>query len=201
MNNVVRLESLKSQKTGHRSSVRYLKFVNQLPHRIHNVFTLLNRLYGVWQRNCLPGTFVSKTLAIETNLYGFLVEFQNFISQNGVNNVIEPPSTRQILLEDENITSQLYGCFCVNFLINSAQKHPHKEQHTLLLQKWLLSVYWLMYCSIIQTNNFRNTIFYGKVIAIENWFYLHEKSAIKRVIWLKLLTLVFFKHVFYNCKI
>ena len=57
-----------------------------------------------------------------------------------------------------------------------------------------------MYCSIILTNNFRNIIFYSKVIAIENWFYLHEKLAIKRVILLKLLTLVYFKHVFDNCK-
>ena len=54
-----------------------------------------------------------------------------------------------------------------------------------------------MYCSIILTNNFRNTIFYRKVIAIEKWFYLHEKLAIKRVILLKLLTLAYFKHVFF----
>ena len=83
----------------------------------------------------LPDTFVFKTLAIETNLYGFLVEFQDFISQKVIKNVIEPPSTRQTLLEDENITSQLYGCFCVNFLINSAQKHLYIKQHTLLSQK------------------------------------------------------------------
>ena len=51
---------------------------------------------------CLPDTFVFKTLAIETNLYGILVEFQDFISQKVVKNVIEPPSTRQTLQEDEN---------------------------------------------------------------------------------------------------
>ena len=32
-------------------------------------------------------------------------------------NVIEPPFTRQKPQED----AQLYGCFCVNFLLNSAQ--------------------------------------------------------------------------------
>ena len=152
-------------------------------------------------RFCLLDTFVFKTLAIETNLYGFLVEFQDFISQKVVKNVIEPPSTRQTLWEDENITSQLYGCFCVNFLINSVQKHPYIKQHTLLSQKWLLWISWSMCYSIILTNDSRNTIFYRKVIAIENWFYLHEKLAIKRVFYLKLLTLVYFKQVFYNCKI
>ena len=40
-----------------------------------------------------------------------------------------------------------------------------------------------------------------KVKAIENWFFLNEKLAMKRVIWLKLLILVYFKHIFYNCKI
>ena len=91
--------------------------------------------------------------------------------------------------------------FLHEFLINSGQKHPYIEEHTSLSQKWLLSISWLMYCSIILTNNFRNTIFYSKVITIKNVFYLHEQLAIKRVIWLKLLTLVYFKHVFYNCKI
>ena len=59
--------------------------------------TLLNRLYGVWQRDCLPDTFVLKKVAIETDLYGFLDEFQDFISQKAAKNVIEPPSTRKTL--------------------------------------------------------------------------------------------------------
>ena len=43
-------------------------------------------------RSRLPDTFVFKTHAIQTNLYGFLVEFQDFISQKAVKNVIQPPS-------------------------------------------------------------------------------------------------------------
>ena len=65
-------------------------------YRLHT-FTLLNRLYGVWQRDCLPDTFVFKTLVIETYLYGFLVEYQDLISQKAVKNAFEPPSSRQTL--------------------------------------------------------------------------------------------------------
>ena len=39
------------------------------------------------------------------------------------------------------------------------------------------------------------------MMTIENLFYFHEQLVIKRVILLKLLTLVYFKHVFYSCKI
>ena len=49
---------------------------------VHNITknTLLNRLYGVWQRVCLPGTFVFKTLAIETNFsLNFRILYQKMV--------------------------------------------------------------------------------------------------------------------------
>ena len=48
----------------------------------YELYTLLNRLYGVWHCDCLPDTFVFKALAIETNLYGFLDDFQVSITKS-----------------------------------------------------------------------------------------------------------------------
>ena len=59
--------------------------------------TVKSTVRSLTMRFVFPDTFVFKTLAIETNLCGFLVEFQDFISQKVVKNVIEPPSTRQTL--------------------------------------------------------------------------------------------------------
>ena len=73
-------------------------FLNQNPNvdvTIH--LTLLNRLYGVWQCDLFIWYFRFQNIAIESNLYRFLVEFQDFISQKVVKNVIEPHSTRQTL--------------------------------------------------------------------------------------------------------
>ena len=74
-----------------------------LMHLTSIFITLLNQLYGVWQHDCFPTIFVFKTLAIETNLYGLLVEFQDFISK-AAKNVTEPLSTRKSSYENENIT-------------------------------------------------------------------------------------------------
>ena len=131
------------------------------------LYTLLNRLYGVWQRDCLPDTFVFKTLAIETNLYGSLVEFQEFISQKAVKNVIEPFLPAQHF---KRTRISLPSCTDVSAWISHkqwAETSVHRRTH-LAVTKWLLPIYWLMYCSIILTNNFRNTILYGKVITIKN---------------------------------
>ena len=160
--------------------------------------TLLNRLYGVWQCELFNWYFRFQNTCNRNKFVWISCWIAGFYITKSCKErhwtPFYPPNTLRG-------REYHFPVFCVNFLINSAQKHPYIKQHTLLSQKWLLWISWSMYNSIILTDNSRNTIFYRKVIAIENWFYLHEKLVIKRVFSLKLLTLVYFKHVFYNCKI
>ena len=172
---------------------------------------------GIESRVCRVHTVKSTVRSMTTRLFTLYFRFQKTCNRNKSVWVsrwmsgfyitksckechwtpFDPPNT----LKGREYHFPVVRMFLRNFLISSAQKHPYIEKHTLLSQKWLLSIFRLMYCSIILTNNFRNTIFHRKVIAIKNWFYLHGKFAIKHVILLKLLTLVYFKRVFYICKI
>ena len=105
-----------------------------------------------------------------------------------------PPITKRTRISLPNCTDVL----CEFLKKNSAQKKTvHRASHPTVTNMTVVNFWVNVLQRILLTNNLRINILYRKVIAIEKWFNLYEKMAIKRIIWLKLLTLAYFKRVFF----
>ena len=70
-----------------------------------------------------------------------------------------------------------------------AETPVHTATHT-AVPKMNIVNYWVNVLQHTVYKQFRMNILYRKVKAIENWFYLYEKLAMKRVFRLKSLTIV-----------